>query len=340
MGSMKHGIVTLREMWRLQDAHQFKQIHALPSGLFLLSGGFDAPTLPQSRTACSIGVIDPRQSTFIWKETQFGNKPFDYSCFTTTQAIGVIPNRFKTDFSGLMRFDLATGQRLQKDVPANGVQGVAPLGGESVVYALWEGRSSLVAVSGYTHSVQELSEDRLFRIAGLTAYDDQHFVSTMERTYAKNGKGAVEYVHQLRTHEGRVVWEHSTRNESITVSPGRDFIFTYPNAGPDSPSRIEAIEAKSGIELDSWRVPSSLANLVALSSTVVLYCDPSYRLCVYDLRRGENVVRCSFPSDCPGWLAISVDHHHRTILACKANNFMAPMSTIAAFGYDVSEIAS
>ena len=334
MGSVTHSTFKLHEVWRLQDAHQFRQIHALPSGRYLLAGGLDGPTLPQSRTACSMAVADLQHRELIWKATCPGHKPFDYSCATDAQAIGVIPNRFKSAFSGLMRFDLETGQRLAQDIGATGVQGIAPLSGNSVAYALWADRSLLVLSDGNMITTYELSEDPYFRIAGLTQYDEQHVISTMQRTYLKAGKGIIDYVHQLRSREGQVVWEHASRNESVAVSPGRDLIFPYPNAGLGSDSKVEVLAAKSGSRTQTLTISSSLANLVCLTSNIILFCDSEYRLCVFDLRQGENVARVAFPKECPGWLAIGVSHSQHTIMACKANNFLSPQSTLIAFEYE------
>lgn len=323
----------LREQWSLQDALQFREIHAVGGGRFLLSGGLDAPTLPQDKIACAIALADSASPRFLWKTAYNRHKPFDFSCPTNTAAIGAIPNRFKSDFSGLMRFDLSTGIRLSPDIPATGIQGVASFGDDSFAYATWTERSTLVIHHGNVASHHELSTDRNIRVARLTSFTDGKIIVSLQHTHLAHGKGTIAFLHQMRTSAGALVWEHRSLNDSVTVSPDFARVFTYPNAGLESVTSIETLDSVTGKALTTFTISSPVANLVAATSDILLFCNAWYELCAYSLHRQQMRPLATFPNDVPGWLSIAVDHTHRTVMACKANNFMSPKTFVSTFRY-------
>ncbi|XZE33822.1 hypothetical protein SH501x_004619 [Pirellulaceae bacterium SH501] len=324
--------VNIKEIWRLEDGLQFRQIHSIGNAKFLLSGGLDVPTWPQQKLRCAQAVLDVDLRSFIWRTELNNHKVFDFSCATQTRAIGCIPNKFKSETCGLISFDLVSGTKIADSVEIAGIMGLAATKDDDFCFIKCDGVTCLCTNTSNQLTTTEISCDKFFRASSLLGFDEKRVVCVMQHTFSAGGRGQIEFAHQLRELDGQLKWEHRTLND--TCAKLSDFaLLTYSNAGDGNRNELEVISTADGRLIGQISLSSSVANVTPLSETLVLLCSPYYEMCVLDLRTQQIVYKIALPNKCPGWLCFSVDAARRLILACKANNFMDPRSTLVAFSY-------
>lgn len=323
---------SITELWRIENELQFRQIHSVEGGTFLLCGGLDSPTWPQSQLSCALALLDVQARAFRWKMELKRHKCFDYSCATLNHGIGVIPHKFKSDFCGLVFADIETGLKSNPSFEIANVKGIVPLSDNSFAFATFDKTSQLWIGTENAASSIEISEDENFRIASLAPFSKTHVVTVMQHSYLVDGKGRISFVHQLRSIDGSVCWEYRSKNDTCVKASDSELLL-YSNASDRPSTQLEFLSAIDGDLIDSLRIASSISSVTPISDRYFLFCNPSYNMCLFDRSKKAVDTICSFPSIVPGWLTFAVDTSHRIIIGCKADNFISPKSTIAAFAY-------
>ena len=325
--------LTLDEQWRTADALQFRQLHSLGQGRYLLSGGIDSPTYPKNKLKCGMAMLDVASRHYVWKTEITGHRQFEYSCSTASRAVGVIPHPHKSDFCGLMVFGLLDGSVYDETAAVEGVVGVAALAGDKYAYCTSNDGRLVISEAGSSHPVCCLPVGDQLRVLRLTHYDDGHFVITFQRIRLVDGRGVVDFLHEMRRCNGTVVWQHTTENDSVITRAVSGEVLTYTNAGEDTRCQVECLDAIDGAVKETIVIPTSLASLAYCTDDCFLFCNPLYELCVFDRRNREITPTASFHNQYPGWLAIAVAETERSVLVSKVDNFLSPGSTLAAFTF-------
>ncbi|MFN7290617.1 MAG: hypothetical protein ACK5T6_08525 [Pirellula sp.] len=325
--------IRLKELWRIEHEIQFRQVHAAGNGEFVLAGGIDIPSMPQAKQSCCMAKLDSATQDFRWITNLNSIKQFDYSCVTQSEAIGCIPAKFKSDFAGVMRFDLFSGKLNLNAVSIEGIKGLASFGEESFAYGwICNGNSKLSIQSPNGVRNCELSLNPQVKLTGLYAASKDSLITTMQRVYVEGKNGAIEFLHQLRSLDCDTIWEYKSLAESV-VNGSEGELLIYSDAGELSSSEIEVVNVRSGERTNTIRISTSIACLTPIGESHLLFCNPSYELCLFDRREQRVVQKVGFPKKIPGWLCVAVDIECRLLLACKADNFLSPRSTIVACSF-------
>ncbi len=323
----------LNEIWKIQSNLQFRQLHCVSNGRFLLSGGLHLPGKRQSEQVASVALIDGVTSNSIWTNTFPSHMCYESSCVTASEAVCVISHPYKSQFCGAMRFSVDSGERVG-EIPVEGIEGVVSLPGATFVLGISAKPPRLCFQSDsgvHEKLIADHSETRLHSIRN--AGDDKFFTVLAQIVGKPESKaGHVEFCHQLRQADGCLVWEYCSRHESII--PAGDEVFVFTNAAEKSRSEIEVLDAHTGEFIRAIRVPMSIASPVLIEKATLVFCNSSYELCVFDINENRLRQFISFPKEVPGWLEFAFDQATRTLLACKVDNFFAPKSTIAAYSYE------
>ena len=308
-------------------------MHRLGNERFLLSGGLDSPTHPKAKLTCGMAVIDFPTHQCVWRKVIPAHKTFRYSCATTSLAIGVIPHAYKSDFCGVMAFGLADGEPSPRSTSVSGVVGVASLAGDDYAYATSDVGSLVISGEGQTAVACQLPHSDALCITALTPCDGTHVIATLRRTRLIDGRGTIDFVHQLRDLSGSVVWQHVSESESIVVRSDGQEVLVYADAGKGGATLVECLNKADGLVNETFVVPTSLASLAYCTATQLLFGNPRYELCSYDRRSRQIHTVASLPSQYPGWLAISVSEPDRMVLVSKVDNFLSPKTTLAGFTF-------
>lgn len=321
----------MKIIWQKEDMMQFRQAQSVGDKRFLLSGGLSCPTWPQSQLYCAIAIIDAESGDYVWKFEKKSHQRFEFGCATSTEAFGAIPNLYKSDFCGIMRFNLIDGTLLEPSIEVAGIKGLVSSVDSTLSYVT-SGKTSVLVTRREMDSIQMmLPQGVAFSVAGLLALPPNLLLS-VQQTLLINGKAKIIFAHQMRTLEGEILWEHRSDNETV-VKLDDNRLMTFDNASDKKRPKVEILDSATGEVQETFSFPMSFANPVALEHGKILLCSPEYELCVFDLSNRTTTDRFAFPKDCPGWLCSAVDFSSRIIVGCKANNFMSPMSTIAAFEF-------
>jgi len=327
---------SVRELWRIEDELQFRQVNSIGGGKFLLSGGLDCPTWPQSKLSCALALLDVRSRAYSWRTEQKRHKTYDYSCATLTHGIGVIPHEFKSDFCGIIFANLKTGLNDYAAIQIANINGVVPLNGDSFAFVRTLNGASQLWMSTEAGLIStEISSDRNFRIASLVPCSKTSVITVMQDINEINRKCQISFAHQLRNLDGSICWEYRSEKDT-SIKMNSDEILLYNNASDQPKTRIDVVSSTNGKLIDLFEISGSIANLISISNNCFVYCNPNYEMCLFDRSKNHVEVIASFPSAIPGWLVFAVDTSHRIILGCKADNFMSPKSTIAVFSYSDS----
>lgn len=323
--------LTLTERWRITDPLQYRGLHALGSGRFLLSGGLHSPTAPKDRLACGMAVIDFDSHRYVWQQTLPSHQPFTSSCATASLAIGVIPHAYKSDHSGPMAFGIVDGKVRPHPAPVNGVVGVVALAGDTWAYAGSVDGALVTVVDDHAAVTCHLPHEDALRIRSLTRFSETRFLTTLQRVRVVDGRGMIDFVHQMRRSDGSVMWEHVSKNDTLSAGLDHDEVLSWTDAGDTDRTVVECLDARNGSVRETLVIPTSLASLVHCRGNHLLFCNPRYELCLSDRKSRRVVPIAAFPRQTPGWMAISVAEPERTVLVSKVDNFLAPQTTLAAF---------
>jgi hypothetical protein len=280
-----------------------------------------------------MAVIDFSTHQYVWRNVIPAHKTFKYSCATASLAIGVIPHAYKSDFCGVMAFGLADGEPAPRSTSVSGVVGVASLTGDDYAYATSDVGSLVISCEGQTAVACQLPHSDSLCITAITPFDGTHVIATLRRTRLIDGRGTIDFAHQLRDLSGSVVWQHVSEGESIAVRSDGQEVLIYADAGKGDATLVECLNTVDGLVNETFVVPTSLASLVYCTATQFLFGNPRYELCVYDRRSRKINTVASFPSQYPGWLAISVSEPDRVAIVSKVDNFLSPKTTLAGFTF-------
>lgn len=331
MGDLTTESRQLIELWRSQYELQFRQLHAIGNCKFVLSGGLYFPSLPQNNQCCATSLLCAESSQIIWESVYSNHQIFTCSCVTNSHVHAGIPFRYKSEFSGIMRFNLVDGELLEQSREFQGLSGIVSLKEDDFAYAVYEHeKSELVVEQKGRRNATEISNDKFLKIRSLRADSNERVILTMQRVLSKNASGKIQFVHQMRRIDGTCMWEYDSNKDSAIIGQ-EGTVFLYNDASDKRTTSIEILDSESGEVKKVVRIGSSIADLLAITPSLLVYCSQKYELCVYDIEKGRILQAIPFPNKTPGWLTFAWDADAKILLACKADNFMSPKSTVAAF---------
>jgi hypothetical protein len=169
------------------------------------------------------------------------------------------------------------------------------------------------------------------QIRSLTHFSETRFLTTLQRIRVVDGRGTIDFVHQMRSSDGSVMWEHVSENDTLIAGADHDEVLAWTDAANTGRTLIECLDVEDGSVRETLVIPTSLAGLVHCGNSHLLFGNPRYELCLYDRRSRRVATIAAFPRQTPGWMSVAVAEPDQTFLVSKVDNFLAPQTTLAAF---------